>query len=262
MHPFVWFWTTGIHDPVWLQAFGTIALVVLTLATLIYLRSYVRDTRTLARTSVQQIDKLKEQTEILRQSVATAQVTADAAKTSADVAAGMSIPTLIIHQFGVGDVGNDSAEAFFQYPKIRITVKNYGQTPALLKWWSICFTCEDLPEFPVYWGHPGSGIHLEKAVVQPGQLFTLPDLAFFHRRQFSPEDIRAIISREKTFNAYGYICYGDLFNHPLRRLKFCETVLNVFGDGQICDWFGELAPPAYRGTEQFPMQEHIGSLRK
>jgi hypothetical protein len=250
MHSIIWFWTTGIHDPAWVQAFAAIALVLLTFVTLIVLVRYAWDTRILARTSVEQI-------ELLRKSIAVAEISADAAKTSADIAASLSIPTLKVHEFGVGNIGSANAETFFQYPKIRITVKNYGQSPAFLSWWSICFTCEDLPDVPIYGGHPGSGIHLEKVVVQPGEIFTLPETAFFHRQQFSPEDVRAIVNREKPFNAYGYICYGDMFNHPLRRLKFCETVLNIFGGEQICDWYGELAPPAYRGNEQFPIHERI-----
>jgi hypothetical protein len=255
MHSFVWFWTIGIHDPAWVQAGAAIALVLLTLVTLAILVRYAWDTRTLARTSVEQARYITEQTEILRQSVAVAQISARAAKTSADIAAGVSIPTLKVHEFGVGDVGAASAEAFFQFPKIKITIKNHGQTPAFLNWWSLCFTCEDLPDIPVY-QELGRGVFLKRAVVQPGELYTLPDLAFFQRQEFLLEDVKAILKGEKTFIAYGYICYGDVFNHPLRRLKFCETVLNIF-DGQqmICDWWEELAPPAYVGNDQFPTKE-------
>jgi hypothetical protein len=194
------------------------------------------------------------QTKILGRSVAVAQKAADAAKTSADIAAGVSIPTLAIDEFGIGDVGIANAEAFFQFPKIKITIKNHGQTPAFLKWWSLCFTCENLPDLPVYEG-PGHGMPLEKTVVPPGGAYTLPDLAFFQRQEFSLDDAKAIIKREKVFNAYGYICYGDIFGHHLRRLKFCETVLNIFEGQGICDWWGELAPAMYTGTDRLPVQE-------
>jgi len=72
MHSIEWFWTTGIHDPAWVQAVAAAALVVLTIMTLFYLRIYVRDTRSLAKTSVDQAGNISEQTEILRQSVAAA----------------------------------------------------------------------------------------------------------------------------------------------------------------------------------------------
>jgi hypothetical protein len=161
---------------------------------------------------------------------------------------------LVIHEFGAGDVGAANVEAFFQCPKIKITVKNYGQTPAILKWFCICCTCEELPDVPVYEG-PGCGIVLEKIVVQPGAEYTLPNLMYLQRREFSPEDVKAIVNREKVFCAYGYICYGDILGNPLRQLKFCETVLNIFGNEAICDWHEGLAPPAYAGTEQFPTKK-------
>ena len=190
---------------------------------------------------------------IAKKSADAAKESADAAKTSADIAAGISIPTLVVDEFGTGDVGAAGAEAFFQYPKIKITVKNYGQTPAFLKWWCLCFRCEDLPEFPIYDG-PACGLVLDKIVVQSGATYTLPDL-FLHRQAFSAEEIRAIVSREKPFHAYGYICYGDIFGSPLRRFKFCETVLNIFDGETICDWHEGLAPSAYTGTEKFPTRE-------
>jgi hypothetical protein len=60
MHSLVWFWTIGIHDPAWVQAVAAIVLVLLTFVTLIYLRCYVRDTHTLAKTSVKQAKHMGE----------------------------------------------------------------------------------------------------------------------------------------------------------------------------------------------------------
>ncbi len=179
---------------------------------------------------------------------------ANAAKISADIAIGTSIPTLVVHELGTGDVGAANVEAFFQCPKIKISIKNYGQTPAFLKWWSLCFSCEDLPEVPIYEG-PADGMILDKLVIQPNTVFTLPELFYPYRQEFSMEDVKAIVKREKTFRVYGYICYGDIFGNPLRRLKFCETVLNIFGDESICDWWEGFAPPAYTGIEQFPTKK-------
>jgi hypothetical protein len=55
MHSLVWFWTVGLHDPSWVQAFAAIALVFLTAATLVILYFYARDTRTIAKTGIDQI---------------------------------------------------------------------------------------------------------------------------------------------------------------------------------------------------------------
>jgi hypothetical protein len=90
---------------------------------------------------------------------------------------------------------------------------------------------------------------LDKRVVLPGDTFELPGLPFFKREVFAPEDVQAILNREKMFTVYGFICYGDIFGNPLWRFKFCETVLNIFGDGDICDWWSGLAPPVYSGID-------------
>lgn len=206
-----------------------------------------------------QVTQMKSQTEILKDSVCAAKQAADAAKISADIAAGVSMPKLAVCEFGVGSIGAASVEAFFQYPKIKISIGNYGQTPAFLKWWSICFTCEELPDTPIYKG-PGCGIILEKVIVKSGEIYTLPELFFPHRQEFSLEDVKAIVDREKWFHAYGYICYGDVFGGPLRRLKFCESVLNIYGTEAICDWWEGVAPPEYSGIDQLPGENHKGKL--
>lgn len=63
MHSIIWFFTTGIHDPAWVQAIAAVVLVVFTFVTLVYLRIYVRDTRTLAKTSVEQMSIVKKEYE-------------------------------------------------------------------------------------------------------------------------------------------------------------------------------------------------------
>ena len=191
---------------------------------------------------------------IERQTAAT-EVAANAAKISADIAVGTSLPTLVIHGLGTGDTGTADVEAFFQSPKIKISIKNYGQTPAFLKWWTLCFTCEALPEVPNYYHGPADGMILDKVVVQPDTTYTLPELFYPHRQEFSVEDARAIVRGEKAFRVYGYVCYGDIFGNPLKRLKFCEAVLNILGlysTEEVCDWWEGFCPSAYTGTDLLP----------
>jgi hypothetical protein len=66
MHSIMWFWTTGIHDPAWVQAIAAVAVVVFTLATVIVLFIYAYDTHTLAKTSVEQIGLAKLEREELK----------------------------------------------------------------------------------------------------------------------------------------------------------------------------------------------------
>jgi len=62
----------------------------------------------------------------------------------------MAIPKLVVHEFSSGNAGAAALPAMLQLPKIKLVIKNYGQTPALLVWWSILFTCEELPDIPIY----------------------------------------------------------------------------------------------------------------
>lgn len=176
--------------------------------------------------------------------VEAAQKSAEAAKISADLAARVSIPTLVVEKFEVGETGAANLEAFLQYPQISMTVKNCGQTPAFLKWWTVIFTADDLPDTPLYNKGPARGMVLEKVIVEPSRSYTLPALFFPYRTELPIKDVRAIIDRQATLSVYGFICYGDLFGSPLRRLKFCETALNLFdGPQPTINWFdfGELA---------------------
>src|ERR1035441_3912352 len=71
-------------------------------------------------------------------------------ETSAQAAMGTAIPRLMLFSFDFAPMGAANFAAKIQYPKIRIVVKNYGQTPAFLKSYGVEFTCEPLPEEPVY----------------------------------------------------------------------------------------------------------------
>lgn len=192
-------------------------------------------------------------------------IAAQAAKTSADIATGVSLPTLVIEEFSAGNATGAALTAMLQLPKVNLRLKNYGQTPGLLKWWSLIFTCEDLPDIPVYDGFPvdrfpASGIVLAKQVIQPNEVYTLTVDDSWRRQHFSIDDVQAIMDRQKTLTAYGYVSYGDIFGNPLRRFKFCETALN-FGDGWI-DWQSDLAPSGYVGTDQFPSKKAEASQEK
>jgi hypothetical protein len=222
-----------------ISALATVAIMILTVFYVMYAKNqwHVMDGQ--LKQMQKQATEMERQTRHIEGSVI-------AAKTSADIAAGVSIPTLIVHEFGFGDMGLADNAAMIQYPKIKLTVKNYGQTPAfLLRWW-IKFTCEELPEVPVYGEF---GIALEKMVVQSGEERTLPSEMPLARRWFSLEDIKAILEREKTLRVYGYIVYGNIFDHRVRRLKFCETLINILGPHQF-EWTGDEANYRYRGNEQ------------
>jgi hypothetical protein len=177
---------------------------------------------------------------------------AKAAEQSSSIAAGMAIPKLAIDEFAAGNTGAASLPAMLQFPNIRLVVKNYGQTPALLRSWTLVFTCEELPLIPVYGDFPGSGIVLTHKVIQPGEPYILTVENSWNRQELSAEYIQAVIDRRKTLRAYGFICYGDIFGNRLQRFKFYAEVLNM-ADSWL-DWRTELAPDGYTGTDTFPIK--------
>lgn len=181
------------------------------------------------------------------------QKSSDAAKLSADVAAGVSVPTLVLETFESKHYPRDTdLQAALEYPQVRITIKNCGQTPALLRAWWLIFTCEDLPEVPVYKGYPGSGMVFEKVVVEAGKSYALPEnLPSWNLQKVEISDVKDIIERKKMLVAYGFVAYGNIFDSRVRRMKFCETALNIFPGlgGPHVHWVSDMGPAAYTGNE-------------
>jgi hypothetical protein len=56
-----WFWTIGIHDPLWVQAVATVALIVVALLALIILCRFAWDARKLANVSSEHIAFVKDE---------------------------------------------------------------------------------------------------------------------------------------------------------------------------------------------------------
>jgi hypothetical protein len=207
----------------------------------------------------EQIEQMQESGRQTDKIIEAAQRSADAAKISADIAASVSVPTLVVDDFDLGNPPGGSLEAMLQFPTAKLVVKNYGQTPAFLRSWSVIFTCGDLPEVPDYSSHPGSGIVLDKVVIQPNHSYTFPPLSGWQRQEFSLDDVQAIMDKRKILNVYGCVNYWDIFSNPIRRLKFCETAINLFaGSSPRIMWFSQLAPAVYSGTDLMPIKNASG----
>jgi hypothetical protein len=157
-----------------------------------------------------------------------AKANAKAAKISAQVAMGVSVPRLRVSQFTLAPTGAANLEAIFQYPNIKILVKNYGQSPAFLKMYSVNFTCEDLPYDPAYTVVKSFEA---KDVVEPDGVFALGNGSVRPERLISPENTTALVEGTKFLTIYGYVRYGDVFGSPDWYLRFCETLLEINRDG-------------------------------
>ncbi len=171
-----------------------------------------------------QAGHMSNQTQILTDSVAAAQKSAEAAHISAQVAMGAAIPTLKVQEFDFGADCSDPAN--LQSPRVKVTVKNYGNTPAFLLDWNLNFAFD----FPLDTGI-GQGHLFQKTVIEPNLTYTLDARDLWPDLVISPEDATAIIDQTKPFIVYGYIRYGSIFDTPARRLWFSELLVNVFPDG-------------------------------
>jgi hypothetical protein len=139
MHSIVWFWTIGIHDPAWVQAVASIALVVLSFVTLVVLAMYAWDTDALANSS-----KLSADAALLN---AQALVNAERARIGFDV--------------------NEMGRSF------SIDARNSGKTSARIMYahgFTVILTPEEtLPSVPIYVGAPDDNSEW----IAPGERFEL-----------------------------------------------------------------------------------------
>lgn len=167
-----------------------------------------------------EIGHIESQTQILRDSVAAAQKSADAAEISAKAAMGTAIPTLMLSQFEFIPREHLSWEQRLQCPSLVIAVKNYGNSPAILKSYAVQFTCEDPPSIPDYppelYFEVGTTVERGVPIPLEGKDGVTP------WGTFSLEDARAILRGEKYLSVYGYVRYGDVFGPTTHEMRFCK----------------------------------------
>ncbi|HEY5176292.1 MAG TPA: hypothetical protein VII95_12085 [Terriglobales bacterium] len=181
------------------------------------------ETRKAAQAAQKSAGTMEGQTGILEKALSHAEKSANAAEISAQTAMGTAIPRLMLFSFDFAPMGAASFSARIQYPKVKIMVKNYGQTPAFLKSYGVEFTCEPLPEEPLY--RHTKPIPPEQ-VVEPGNTLGIPfgDIYIAPQEFLSDSDIKAVMNSGKGLVVYGFVRYGNFFGSPDRELRFCKRL--------------------------------------
>jgi hypothetical protein len=178
---------------------------------------------TQARHMNSQVELMKEQAKDTYLSAKANTVAAMAADESAKAAMGVAVPTLMLHKFEFlrgPDVRDD--RTFLRFPRVEITVKNFGQSPAFLKAWNFRFVWDELPEKPVYdFPYPCD----VEEVIEPQGTYTLDPETTATISPTSEEDIDGIIAGKKHLTVYGFVSYGDIFGSPIRYMKFCKQLI-------------------------------------
>jgi hypothetical protein len=197
-----------------------------------------------------QAGHMEDQSKTLRYSVAAAQKAADAAEKSALAAMGVAVPTLVLVSLEFAEQRASSFAAKLQYPIMRVVVKNYGKTPAILKSYGVKYSCDGI--------HSSDSIdpayHFEASdVIESGREYVLEDAAYAHWQPFSVEDIVSIMNKKKTFGVAGCLRYNDVFDSPTRELRFCKELADFRDDGADPLWVECDQGEEYRvSAEQHP----------
>jgi len=171
-----------------------------------------------------QAGHMEDQSKTLRESVAAAQKSAGAAETSAKAAMGVAVPTLVVSRFSFVNEGRESREAFFQYPRIKLELRNYGQSPAFLRRYAIGFSWDDKET-----GKPRS-FPFEDQVIAAGDTYPLNEIDL-GVLEYPPEAVvKDLIAGTRHLTAAGWVSYGDLFDSPVRKLTFCRELIEYDPD--------------------------------
>jgi hypothetical protein len=169
-----------------------------------------------------------------------------AANLSAQAAMGVAVPVLMLDEFSLMLSGNQSLKDDLQWPRMRISVKNFGQTPAFLRSFAVEFACNEHPAVLEYadarYFDPGTA-------VETGKSFSLAEAGVESLEGFSKEDAAGIAAGTKTLFIYGCIWYGDVFGPTVHELRFCKVGVE-FGKAGGVLWI-ELDNP-YAREDQYP----------
>ncbi len=171
-----------------------------------------------ARLISTQAHQMKEQTGILRDSVAAAQKAANAAEKSAIAAMGIAVPTLTLHKFSF-IVSKESAATFYQNPKVSLELKNYGQSPALLRKYSIGYSWDEGSprEFTSY--------PFEDEVIDAGGTFELGEQQLGVLVPPPQEVIEDLVKSKRHLVFSGWVTYGDVFGSPSKKLSLWRELV-------------------------------------
>ncbi len=201
---------------------GLVIVGLMQAGTMIWQASLLKGTLTQIQTQARHMES---QTQILGDSVAAAQRAADAAETSAKTAMGVSVPTLAIYKFAFINEGKENPVAFYQCPRIRLELKNYGQSPAFLRKYAIGFSwgSDKTEKFTVY---PFD----EEQVVDAGGIYIFNDVDLGVMDSPPAVVIEDLVKGKKHLTFAGWVSYEDVFGSPIRRLTVFKALIEYDPD--------------------------------
>jgi hypothetical protein len=159
------------------------------------------------------------QTGILKDSVAVAQKSADAAGLSAKAAMGVSVPLLALYRFSFDTKGREHPVTFYHDPHVQLELKNYGQSPAFLKKFNLNFS----------WGTEESsntGYDFEaEQVIDAGGIFAFKERELGILTRPPAEVIGYLVAGSEKLVFSGWVTYKDVFGSPAKKLEFGKHLI-------------------------------------
>lgn len=160
-----------------------------------------------------------------------------AAQQTAIAALGIELPKLLLHKVEFADMGVADLRARLQYPKVNVTLKNYGRTPAFISQQSLEVECFGIALPPVE--YPRSHVVLPGTVADGREVYELG--AARPRRLITDDEIDGILSWTRKLAVYGFVAYSD-FLGKRHTARFYSEIL-IHRDGYI--WTEGNPPPDY-----------------
>ena len=153
-------------------------------------------------------------------------IAANAAELAARAAIRVDLPHVYIDNLEFQESGVANLAANLQFPRIAISVKNYGRTPAFLGQLAAeMLIAPALPERPDY---SNTARDLPSGTVIVGE--TSYELPTARLHNIPIETIEDIIAERTYLWIYGYLSYRDYLRDP-HCLRFCAQLIVLNGDG-------------------------------
>lgn len=154
-------------------------------------------------------------------------IAADAAKLAAQAAISVELPHVYIDNLEFQESGVGNLAAQLQFPRVAISVKNYGRTPAFISQQAaemlVAPTLPDMPDYSNSAHDMPTGTVIEGRTSYELRVARLPDI-------LPIETIEDIIAERTYVWIYGYLFYRDFLRNP-HCMRFCAQLIVLNGDG-------------------------------
>jgi len=141
---------------------------------------------------------------------------------------GIAIPVLVLQELQFENHGG-TYKGLFEYPVFKLSVKNFGDSPAFLKSYAVVLGTDELPDDPAYPEQPWN-IDMHE-VVDASSSYTLSEGRSAPRDKPDAKMLEVLVSKKNWPVVYGFVTYGDVFGSAIHTMKFSKIFFEIESDG-------------------------------